>query len=63
MTGAHTIDCTGESIAGIRAVGSEQLVSTASRPGDDYETDGVFCECEAVILAADPACLHRAVWW
>ena len=39
------------------------IVSSASRPGVAYRTDGITCDCEAAILGGDPACLHRAAYW
>src|SRR5918994_1355590 len=41
----------------------EWIVSSASRPGIAYRTDGVECECEAAMLGGDPVCLHRAAYW
>src|SRR5919199_6648886 len=41
----------------------ESIVSSASRPGVCYRTDGVECECEAAMLGGDPVCLHRAAYW
>lgn len=60
LTGALTIDCTGESIAGMHVVGGEWIVSSASRPGIVDKTDGISREGEEVIPGGDPACLHRA---
>jgi hypothetical protein len=41
----------------------EWIVSSASRPGIAYRTDGVTCDCEAAMLGGDPVCLHRAAYW
>ena len=41
----------------------EWIVSSASRPGIAYRTDGTACECEAALLGGDPICLHRAAYW
>jgi hypothetical protein len=41
----------------------EWIVSSASRPGIAYRTDGVSCDCEAAMLGGDPVCLHRAAYW
>ncbi len=41
----------------------EWIVSSASRPGIAYRTDGVECDCEAAMLGGDPVCLHRAAYW
>src|SRR5215204_7146753 len=41
----------------------EWIVSSASRPGLAYRTDGVSCDCEAAMLGGDPVCLHRAAYW
>jgi hypothetical protein len=41
----------------------EWVVSSASRPGVAYRTDGVSCDCEAALLGGDPVCLHRAAYW
>jgi hypothetical protein len=41
----------------------EWIVSSASRPGLAYRTDGVSCDCEAAMLGSDPVCLHRAAYW
>src|SRR6476659_9744934 len=41
----------------------EWVVSSASRPGIAYRTDGVVCDCEAAQLGGDPVCLHRAAYW
>jgi hypothetical protein len=41
----------------------EWIVSSASRPGIAYRTDGVSCDCEAAMLGGDQACLHRAAYW
>src|SRR3954447_22581812 len=41
----------------------EWIVSSASRPGIAYRTDGVLCDCEAAMPAGDPVCLHRAAYW
>jgi hypothetical protein len=41
----------------------EWIVSSASRPGICYRTDGTSCECEAAMLSGDPVCLHRAAFW
>ena len=53
--------------AGIKAkqlTGSvEWIVSSASRPGIAYRTDGVSCDCEAAMLGSDPVSLHRAAYW
>src|ERR671910_2389805 len=53
--------------AGVEAkqlAGSGQwIVSSASRPGIAYRTDGVACDCEAAMLGGDPVCLHRAAYW
>ena len=40
----------------------EWIVSSASRPGIAYRTDGVSCDCEAAMLGGDPICLHRAAY-
>jgi hypothetical protein len=39
------------------------VVSSASRPGPAYRTDGIACDCEAAMLGGDPVCLHRAAYW
>jgi hypothetical protein len=39
------------------------IVSSASRPGLAYQTDGISCGCEAAMLGGDPVCLHRAAKW
>ena len=53
--------------AGVKAkqlAGSgEWIVSSASRPGIAYQTDGITCDCEAAMLGDDPVCLHRAAYW
>ena len=53
--------------AGVEAkqlAGSGQwIVSSASRPGIAYRTDGITCDCEAAMLGGDPVCLHRAAYW
>jgi hypothetical protein len=41
----------------------EWIVSSASRPGIAYRTDGITCDCEAAMLGGDPVCLHRAAHW
>jgi hypothetical protein len=41
----------------------EWVVSSASRPGLAYCTDGITCDCEAAMLGGDPVCLHRAAYW
>src|SRR5215207_3502371 len=41
----------------------EWIVSSASRPGIAYCTDGVSCDCEAAMLGGDPVCLYRAAYW
>lgn len=41
----------------------EWIVSSASRPGVCYRTDGIECDCEAAMLGGDPVCLHRAAYW
>ena len=41
----------------------EWIVSSASRPGIAYRTDGITCDCEATMLGGDPVCLHRAAYW
>src|SRR6478609_9703695 len=41
----------------------EWIVSSASRPGIAYRTDGLACDCEAAQLGDDPVCLHRAAYW
>ena len=41
----------------------EWIVSSASRPGLAYQTDGISCDCEAAMLGGDPVCLHRAAYW
>src|SRR5215217_6443223 len=41
----------------------EWIVSSASRPGVAYSTDGISCDCEAAMLGGDPVCLHRAAYW
>ena len=41
----------------------EWIVSSASRAGVAYRTDGVSCDCEAAMLGNDPVCLHRAAYW
>jgi hypothetical protein len=41
----------------------EWIVSSASRPGIAYRTDGITCDCEAAMLGGDPVCLHRAAYW
>src|SRR5215213_11772842 len=41
----------------------EWIVSSASRPGLAYRTDGVSCDCEAAMLGGDAVCLHRAAYW
>src|SRR5437016_3615807 len=41
----------------------EWIVSSASRPGVCYRTDGIECECEAAMLGGDSVCLHRAAYW
>jgi hypothetical protein len=45
------------------ASSGEWIVSSASRPGIAYRTDGVSCDCEAAMLGGDPVCLHRAAYW
>ncbi len=45
------------------ASSGEWIVSSASRPGLAYRTDGVSCDCEAAMLGGDPVCLHRAAYW
>jgi hypothetical protein len=40
----------------------EWIVSSASRPGIAYRTDGVTCDCEAAMLGGDPVCLHLAAY-
>jgi hypothetical protein len=39
------------------------IVSSASRPGLAYQTDGISCDCEAAMLGGDAVCLHRAAYW
>jgi hypothetical protein len=41
----------------------EWIVSSASRPGLAYRTDGSTCDCEAAMLGDAPVCLHRAAYW
>jgi hypothetical protein len=41
----------------------EWIVSSASRPGIAYRTDGIACGCEAAMLGGDAVCLHRAANW
>jgi hypothetical protein len=41
----------------------EWIVSSATRPGLAYRTDGISCDCEAAQLGGDPVCLHRAAYW
>src|SRR5215218_7296683 len=41
----------------------EWIVSSASRPGIAYRTNGIDCDCEAAMLGGDPVCLHRAAYW
>src|SRR5215204_2204550 len=41
----------------------EWIVSSASRLGVAYRTDGLTCDCEAAMLGGDPVCLHRAAYW
>jgi hypothetical protein len=41
----------------------EWVVSSASRPGIAYRTDGIRCDCEAAMQGGDPVCLHRAAYW
>jgi hypothetical protein len=41
----------------------EWIVSSASRPGIAYRTDGITCDCEAAMLGGDTVCLHRAAYW
>jgi hypothetical protein len=41
----------------------EWIVSSGSRPGLAYRTDGITCDCEAAMLGSDPVCLHRAAYW
>src|SRR5829696_4631203 len=41
----------------------EWIVSSASRPGVAYCTDGFSCDCEVAMLGGDPVCLHRAAYW
>src|SRR5215213_892695 len=41
----------------------EWIVSSASRLGIAYRTDGIACDCEAAMLGGDPVCLHRAAYW
>jgi hypothetical protein len=43
--------------------GGKWIVSSASRPGIAYRTDGIACDCEAAMLGGDPVCLHRAAYW
>ena len=51
-------------VAAKQVAGSgEWIVSSASRPGIAYCTDGVACDCEAAMLGGDPVCLHRAAYW
>jgi hypothetical protein len=45
------------------AGGGEWIVSSPSRPGIAYRTDGVSCDCEGAMLGGDPDCLHRAAYW
>src|SRR5215204_4333633 len=45
------------------ASSGEWIVSSASRPGPAYRTDGISCDCEAAMLGGDPVCLHRAAYW
>jgi hypothetical protein len=45
------------------ASSGEWIVSSASRPGIAYCTDGATCDCEAAMLGGDPVCLHRAAYW
>src|SRR5829696_7817017 len=45
------------------ASSGEWIVSSASRPGIAYRTDGITCDCEAAMLGGDPVCLHRAAYW
>jgi hypothetical protein len=42
---------------------SKWIVSSASRPGIAYQTDGISCDCEAAMLGCDPVCLDRAAYW
>ena len=41
----------------------EWIVSSASRPGIAYRTDGISCDCEAAMLGGDRVWLHRAAYW
>src|SRR5215213_8068598 len=41
----------------------EWIVSSASRPGVAYRTDGVSCDCEAAMLGGDPVCKHQAAFF
>jgi hypothetical protein len=45
------------------ASSGEWMVSSASRPGIAYKTDGVSCDCEAAMLSGNPVCLHHAAYW
>jgi hypothetical protein len=41
----------------------EWIVSSSSRPGVAYRTDGMSCDCEAAQLGSDPVGLHGAAYW
>jgi len=46
----------------LRIAGSgEFVVTSATRGGTVYRSDGFSCECEAAMLGNDPVCAHRAV--
>jgi len=56
----------GALFAGVEAkqlAGSDEwIVSSASRLGIAYRTDGISCDCEWFMLGGDPMCLHRAAY-
>jgi len=39
----------------------EYVVTSATKTGTCYRSDGYACECEAAALGNDPVCAHRAV--
>ena len=39
------------------------LVTSATKPGVCYATDGRTCSCEAAMLGGDVICQHRALFW
>lgn len=46
----------------VRVADDRYCVSSASKPGTGYLTNGYECSCQAA-LSGDPICLHRAAAW